>query len=68
MQTEINIRGASVKSGTAIVLSAPDIHARNTFEQPDTLVPRSATVTVRGGDVRFDFPPASVVKLELELV
>ena len=68
MQTEINVRGASVKSGTAIVLSAPDIHARNTFEQPDTLVPRSATVTVRGGDVRFDFPPASVVKLELELV
>jgi alpha-N-arabinofuranosidase len=68
MQAQISVRGASVKSGTAIVLSAPDIHARNTFEQPDTLVPRSATVTVRGGDVRFDFPPASVVKLELELV
>ena len=67
MQAQINVRGASVKSGVATVLSAPDIHARNTFEQPDALVPRTAGVNVRGGALSFDFPAASVVKLELQL-
>jgi len=62
------VRGANVKSGTATVLSAPDIHARNTFEQPDALAPKTASVNVRGGAVSSEFPAASVVKLELELV
>jgi alpha-N-arabinofuranosidase len=67
MQAQINVRGASVKSGAATILTAPDIHARNTFEQPDALVPKTATVNVRGGAVSFEFPAASVVKLELQL-
>jgi alpha-N-arabinofuranosidase len=66
-QARINLHGASVKSGTATVLSAPDIHAPNTFDQPEALVPKSGNVSVRGGTVSFEFPPASVVKLELEL-
>jgi alpha-N-arabinofuranosidase len=67
MEARLNVRGASVKSGTATVLNAPDIHARNTFEQPDALVPKTANVNVRGGAVSFEFPAASVVKLELQL-
>jgi alpha-N-arabinofuranosidase len=67
MLAQVSVRGASVKSGTATVLSAPDIHARNTFEQPDALVPKTANVNVRGGTVSFQFPAASVVKLELQL-
>jgi alpha-L-arabinofuranosidase len=67
MPGQINVRGASVKSGTATVLTASDIHARNTFEQPGALTPKSAGVTVRGGIANFEFPPASVVKLELDL-
>jgi len=68
MHAQISVRGANVKSGTATVLSAPDIHARNTFEQPDALAPKTASVNVRGGAVSSEFPAASVVKLELELV
>jgi alpha-N-arabinofuranosidase len=67
MLAQVSVRGASVKSGTASVLSAPDIHARNTFEQPDALAPKTANVNVRGGAVSFEFPAASVVKLELQL-
>ena len=67
MEAPLTIRGANVKSGTATVLTSTDIHARNTFEQPEALVPKSAGVNVRGGNVSFDFPPASVAKLELEL-
>jgi alpha-N-arabinofuranosidase len=68
MQAQIGVRGTSVKSGSATILTAQDIHARNTFEQPDALVPKAASVNVRGGAVSFEFPAASVVKLELELV
>jgi alpha-L-arabinofuranosidase len=67
MEARINLRGASVKSGAATVLSSPDIHARNTFEQPEALVPKNVRVNVRGGPVMFEFPAASVVKLELQL-
>jgi alpha-L-arabinofuranosidase len=67
MQAQVSVRGASVRSGTATVLSASEIHARNTFEQPEALVPKTASVNVRGGAVSFEFPAASVVKLELEL-
>jgi alpha-N-arabinofuranosidase len=67
MLAEINVRGAIVKAGTATVLTAPDIHARNTFEQPDALLPKTAGLNIRGGAVSFEFPAASVVKLELQL-
>ena len=67
LPANINIRGASIRSGKATILSAGDIHARNTFEQPDALTPKSASVAVRGGIATFEFPAASVVKLELDL-
>jgi len=67
MEAQINIRGASVQSGKATVLSSTDIHARNTFEQPTALIPKSGSVSVRSGGVTYEFPPASVVKFELQL-
>ncbi len=53
MPAQISVRGASVKSGTATVLGAPDIHARNTFEQPDALTPKTSSVNLRAGAVCF---------------
>lgn len=63
----INIRGASVRSGAATVLTASDIHARNTFDEPNVLVPRPASIEIKNGSASFQFPAASVVKLELQL-
>jgi len=70
--TEILIRGASVKSGTATVLSSPDIHARNTFEQRNAVTPR--TIELRSMDLRssgkmvtVQLPAASVTQLSLSL-
>ncbi|HME00733.1 MAG TPA: alpha-L-arabinofuranosidase C-terminal domain-containing protein [Terriglobia bacterium] len=65
---EIAVRGASVSGAEALVLGASDVHAHNTFEQPDAVKPRSAPVAAaQGGLVRFTFPPASVVQLTFTL-
>ena len=68
-ETEINIGGARIASANARVLSSTDIHARNTFANPNGLVPRDENVTVAaGGKLVYKFAPASVTRLTLQLV
>jgi alpha-N-arabinofuranosidase len=64
---ELRLRGASVKSGSARVLAAGDIHAHNTFAQPDACVPRDAKVEAQGSTFVHTFVPASVTRMTLEL-
>jgi alpha-L-arabinofuranosidase len=54
-------------SAKAWVVGESDIHAHNTLELPDQVKTRTAEVAVRGGSLGFTFPPASVVKIEVEL-
>ena len=66
---EIALRGAQIASCKAVVLSASDIHATNTFDSPRSVVPREMDVPAGGKSVvPFTFPPASVVKLTATLV
>ena len=67
-ETEINIGGAKIVAATARVLSSNDIHARNSFESPNALVPRNENVTVgAGGRLVYKFAPASVTRLTLTI-
>ena len=68
-ETEIAVAGASISSCQARVLSATDVHAHNSFENPSVLAPRDETVSVgAGGALVFRFAPASVTRLQLALV
>jgi len=68
-ETEINIGGARIASAAARILSSNDIKARNSFENPNALVPRNENVTVgAGGKLVYKFAPASVTRLTLTLV
>jgi alpha-L-arabinofuranosidase len=67
-ETEIVIRGARIASATARVLSAGDVRAHNTFENPRAVEPRSETVAVRNETLVFNFAPASVTLLQLNLL
>ena len=68
-ETEINLNGARIASASARILSSNDIKARNSFENPDALVPRNENVTVgAGGKLVYKFAPASVTRLTLTLV
>src|SRR5262249_8108085 len=66
-ETEITVRGASVKSGSMTVLTAPDIHAYNKFDATDAVVPKSAQVKITSAGAMITAPPASVVAVQLDL-
>jgi alpha-N-arabinofuranosidase len=66
-ETEIGIRGAAIKSASATTLTASDIHAHNTFEQPEAVTPQTKSLEMNGRSSVYSFMPASVTKLTLEL-
>jgi alpha-N-arabinofuranosidase len=67
-EAEININGATIISALARVLSSTDIHARNTFDDPNGLVPHDEGVkTPLGGRLVYRFAPASVTRLQLTI-
>jgi len=66
-ETAIFVRDAQIASGKATILSATDLHAHNTFENPDGVHSRTMNVSAGGREVRFTFPAASVTQLSLQL-
>lgn len=66
--TEIAIAGgARITNASAVVLSANDPHARNTFAQPDAVKPTQPETVVVRMPFTYTFAPASVTRLELDL-
>lgn len=66
-ETEIVLRGAKAASAKAWVVAGSDIHAHNTLDQPDQVKTRAAEVGLHSSSLSFTFPPASVVKIEVQL-
>jgi alpha-N-arabinofuranosidase len=64
---EIILRGASAAGAQAYVVAESDIHAHNTFDRPDRVKTRAAEIRLRPGSLSFTFPPACVVKIEVQL-
>src|SRR5439155_15018419 len=48
-ETEIAVAGARISSCQARVLSASDVHAHNTFENPNVVAPRDEAVSLGAG-------------------
>jgi alpha-N-arabinofuranosidase len=67
LEAQLVTHGARVNSIRATVLTATDIHAHNTFDQKQVVVPQTKAVEVKRPSPSFTFPPASVTKLELSL-
>ncbi len=66
-EAEIIIRGASAASASASVITHSDLHARNTFDHRDVVIPQSASVSIRDAAIHHVFPPASVTALSIRL-
>jgi alpha-N-arabinofuranosidase len=67
-ETEINLNGARIVSAEARVLSSNTLQIRNTFANPNALVPRNEAVTIgAGGKLVYKFAPASVTRLTLQI-
>jgi alpha-L-arabinofuranosidase len=67
-ETEVVLNGAKIASAKARVLSANDVHAYNTFANPNAVQPRDKSVVVKNDSLVFNFEPASVTALQLDLV
>jgi alpha-N-arabinofuranosidase len=66
-EIEINVKAASVKAGTVTLLTAPDIHAYNSFDR-ENVVPRAGEVKVTQAGAVVTAPAASVLAIQLDLV
>ncbi len=67
-ETEINLNGATIVSAEARILSSSNLQLRNTFAEPNALVPRNEAVTgPAGGKLVYKFAPASVTRLTLQI-
>ncbi len=66
-ETDLGVRGATIKSGMVTTLTNADIHAHNSFEQRDVVTPQEKDLGSSGRSVTITFPPASVTKLTLTL-
>jgi alpha-L-arabinofuranosidase len=67
VETQIALRGAAVTSASGTVLAAGDMHAHNTFDQPNAVTPATLAVAVRGDLLSVSIPPASVTRLDVVL-
>jgi len=63
--TQIAVRGARISHAASAVLAARDMHAHNTFDQPNAVKPASHDVTASSGTLMMTFPPASVAMVEI---
>jgi alpha-N-arabinofuranosidase len=63
--TQIALRDAPIARASGAALAATDMHAHNTFENPDAVKPGSLDVSVSDGILSTGIPPASVVKVEI---
>lgn len=59
--------GATAAAAEAETLGGEDVHAHNTFEQPDAVVTKKATATISGKTVQFTLPPSSVTCFTITL-
>jgi alpha-L-arabinofuranosidase len=67
-EAEIAIRGARATEAQARVLTMPDVHAHNTFQNPSAVQPRNDQVAITGGAIAYRFPPASVTRIQVALI
>ncbi len=67
-ETEIALRGASIKEVKTTQLSATEMRAHNSFDHPRQVEPKEGRATLRGdGVVTCAFAPASVTRLQITL-
>ncbi|NLH74046.1 MAG: alpha-N-arabinofuranosidase [Verrucomicrobia bacterium] len=67
MPIAAEVRGAKLRSATGRVLTAPDMRAHNTFDQPDRVRPeRFDNVRVTDAGFEVTLPPKSVTVISLE--
>lgn len=67
LEAAFELRGSRASHGQVTVLTAADIRAHNTFEQPGAVVPSTASIRIEGSTWRQVLAPASVTVFSIVL-
>lgn len=68
MTVDCALAGAAAGSATGRILQHADLNACNTFEAPNTIVPREHRVEMARGGMRIELPPLGIVTATARLV
>lgn len=60
------IAGAGIKSATGSILTAPNVNSVNSFDAPQTVVPRPFNVKGNGKSLSIELPAKTVAVLQIE--
>jgi len=64
VELDLDIRQGRLSTAEVVILSADDIHAHNTFDQPDVVqLGSTKVVEAQGGNFRVTLPAGSVVRV-----
>jgi alpha-L-arabinofuranosidase len=65
-EVAVNLHGISAKSAVGETLTAPKVDSVNTFETPNTVVPKPVAAKVQGNKLSLELEPKSVTVISLE--
>jgi alpha-N-arabinofuranosidase len=67
-EAEIAMRGTTARTVRVTTLTADDIHAHNSFQNPRRIEPKTTQAALTGNVLVHRFAPRSVTRLEIDLV
>jgi alpha-L-arabinofuranosidase len=65
-EIEVSLAGINAKSAAGETLTAPKVDSVNTFDAPNTVVPKPVSAKTQGGNLPLDLAPKSVTVIAVE--
>ena len=65
-EVELAVTGINAKSASGETLTAPQVDSVNTFEAPNTVVPKPISAKAQGGKLVLQLEPKSVTVVSIE--
>jgi alpha-N-arabinofuranosidase len=66
IEIEAGVEGVTAKSAAGQTLTAPKVDSVNSFDAPNTVVPKSTVAKVQGGKISLQLEPKSVTVISVE--
>jgi alpha-N-arabinofuranosidase len=66
IEIEAGVEGVTAKSAAGQTLTAPKVDSVNSFDAPNTVVPKSIVAKVQGGKISLRLEPKSVTVISVE--
>jgi len=66
VEIEVRLAGVAAKSAAGETLTAPKVDSVNTFDAPNTVVPKPVSAKVQGGRLDLKLEPKSVTVVAVE--